>query len=52
MGPLFAAEPSPLLQTAVYMAAMLTGYALLTPSEEWTRAWNTVRSIWDRRRGG
>jgi hypothetical protein len=27
---------------------MLTGYALLTSSEEWARAWQTVRSVWER----
>ena len=47
---LFSSEPSPLAQTAVYMAAMFTGYALLTPPEEWTRAWETVRTAWFRRR--
>ena len=41
-------EPSPLTQTIVYMLSMLAGYALLTPSEEWTRAWQTVRSVWRR----
>jgi hypothetical protein len=50
MPSLFAAEPSPLMQTAVYMAAMLTGYALLTPPEDWSRAWRTVRTAWSRRR--
>lgn len=44
-------EPSPLLQAAVYMAGILSGYALLTPAREWQRAWKTVRTIWrgDRR---
>jgi hypothetical protein len=37
------------VQTAVYMAAMLTGYALLTPPEEWSRAWHLVRNAWSRR---
>ena len=50
MGSPFDSDPSPLLQTAVYMAAMLAGYALLTPSEEWTRAWQAIRAAWDRRR--
>jgi hypothetical protein len=50
MASLFASEPSPLVQTAVYMAAMLTGYALLTPSEEWSRAWQAVRTVWSRHR--
>jgi hypothetical protein len=39
-------EPSPFLQAAVYMAGILGGYALLTPRQEWQRAWNTVRAIW------
>ena len=45
---MFASEPTPLVQTAVYMAGMLAGYALLTRPEEWTRAWETVRSVWRR----
>ena len=46
------AEPSPLVLTALYMAAILTGYALLTAPEEWQRAWQTVRRVWDRRHPG
>jgi hypothetical protein len=42
-------DPSPLLQVTVYMAAILGGYALLTPTQDWARAWQTVRAIW---RGG
>ena len=42
-------DPSPLLQAGVYMAGILSGYALLTPPQEWQRAWQTVRTIW---RGG
>ena len=45
-------DPSPLLLTALYMGGILTGYALLTAPEEWQRAWETVRRVWDRRRGG
>ena len=41
-------DPSPVLQAAVYMAGILTGYALLTSSQEWSRAWHTVRAIWRR----
>lgn len=41
-------DPSPLVQTAVYMAGMLGGYALLTRPEEWARAWDTVRRVWVR----
>jgi hypothetical protein len=47
---MFASEPTPLVQTAVYMAGILAGYALLTQPEEWARAWNTVRSVWRRPR--
>lgn len=45
-----AADPSPLVQTAVYMIGILAGYALLTAPEEWARAWQTVRSAWRRGR--
>jgi hypothetical protein len=45
-------EPSPLVQTAVYMGGMLAGYLLLTPPEEWQRVRETVRAVWERRRGG
>ena len=45
-------DPSPLLLTALYMAGILTGYALLTAPEEWQRAWETVRQVWARRRQG
>lgn len=43
-------DPSPLAQAAVYMAGILTGYALVTPTEELQQAWETVRSVWTRRR--
>ncbi|HEU4955531.1 MAG TPA: hypothetical protein VFT28_13190 [Gemmatimonadales bacterium] len=43
-------EPSPLHQTIVYMVGILSGYALLTPRQEWARAWRTVRTIWSGRR--
>lgn len=43
------ADPSPLAQAAVYMAGILTGYALLTPAEELQEAWEIVRSVWTRR---
>ena len=42
-------DPSPLAQTAVYLAGIFGGYALLTPSEEWQRVWESVRSVWTRR---
>ncbi len=45
-------DPSPLLLTALYMAGMLSGYALLTAPGEWQRAWQAVRQVWTRRTGG
>jgi hypothetical protein len=44
------AEPSPVAQTAVYMAGVLAGYLLLTRPEEWERVRETVRAAWTRRR--
>ena len=43
-------EPTPLVQMAVYMAGMLAGYALLTGTDEWQRAWETVRDVFAPRR--
>ena len=48
---LVPAEPSPLAQTAVYMAGILAGYLLLTRPEEWERVRETVREVWGRRWG-
>lgn len=39
-------DPSPLVQTAVYMAGVLGGYVLLVRPDEWQRAWETVRNTW------
>ena len=44
-------DSSPLVQTAVYMAGILAGYALLTPPEELQRAWRTVRDVLGRHKG-
>ncbi len=52
MLPISAGDPSPLMLTALYMAGIFAGYALLTAPEEWQRAWQTVRQAWTRRRGG
>jgi hypothetical protein len=41
-------DPSPLVQTAVYMAGILGGYMLLVRPDEWQRAWNTIRDSWTR----
>ena len=45
---ILSSEPSPLTQTAVYMAGMLAGYLLLTEPHEWERVRETVRSVWER----
>jgi hypothetical protein len=49
---LLVTEPSPLLQTTVYMGGMLAGYLLLTRPEEWAEVRQTVRAMWERRREG
>ena len=41
-----SSDPSPLVQTAVYMGGMLAGYLLLTQPEEWDRVRETVREAW------
>jgi hypothetical protein len=41
-------DPSPLVQTAVYMAGVLGGYMLLVRPDEWQRAWETIRESWSR----
>jgi hypothetical protein len=38
-------DPSPLVQTVVYMAGILTGYVLLTSRDEWERAWAVLREV-------
>jgi hypothetical protein len=43
-------DPSPLAQAAVYMTGIFLGHALLTPSDELRRMWETVRSSWTRRK--
>lgn len=43
-------DPSPLVQTAVYMFGIAAGYALLITPQEWQRAWQTVRTLWGRNR--
>jgi hypothetical protein len=43
---LIASDPSPLVQTAVYMAGVLAGYILLVRPDEWQRAWDTIRNSW------
>ncbi len=43
-----SSDPSPLVQTAVYMAGILLGYVLLLRPDEWQRARDTIRSAWNR----
>jgi hypothetical protein len=44
-----SSHPSPLVQTAVYMAGVLGGYALLVRPDEWQHAWETIRNTWFKR---
>ncbi|HEX3233078.1 MAG TPA: hypothetical protein VHR41_02700 [Gemmatimonadales bacterium] len=50
MFPIAQADPSPIVQTAVYLAGVLGGYLLLTTPDDWAWVRETVRSAWDRRR--
>jgi hypothetical protein len=43
-----SSDPSPLVQTAVYMAGILGGYVLLVRPDEWQRAWESIRSTWSK----
>lgn len=45
-----SSDPSPLVQTAVYMAGVLVGYVLLVRPDEWQSAWDTLRNSWTKRR--
>jgi hypothetical protein len=47
-----SSDPSPLALTAIYLAGILGGYALMSAPEEWQRAWQTVRQVWTRRPRG
>ena len=44
-----ASDPSPIVQTAVYMGGILAGYALLVRPDEWQSAWESLRDTWTRR---
>jgi hypothetical protein len=44
-----SSHPSPLVQTAVYMAGVLGGYVLLVRPDEWQHAWETIRNTWLKR---
>jgi len=43
-------DPSPLALAIVYLTGILLGHALLTPTEDLQRVWDTVRSVWRRRK--
>jgi hypothetical protein len=43
-------DPSALAQAVVYLTGVLLGHALLTPTEDLQRAWETVRSALRRRK--
>jgi hypothetical protein len=45
-----SSDPSPLVQTAVYMAGILVGYVMLVRPDEWQSAWDTIRNSWTKRR--
>ena len=45
---LVSSDPSPLMQTAVYMGGILAGYLMLTRPEAWERVRETVRQVWER----
>lgn len=42
-------NPSPLIQTAVYMTGIAAGYLLLTSSDDWLRAWQAVREVFGKK---
>jgi len=46
-----SSDPSPLIQTVVYMAGVLVGYVLLVRPDEWQNAWETIRNTWINRSG-
>jgi hypothetical protein len=47
---LLPSDPSPFLQTIIYMGGMLAGYLLLTKPAEWAEVRETVRALWERRK--
>jgi hypothetical protein len=49
--PLIASpDPSPFVQTAVYMAGVFLGYVLLVRPDEWQSAWEILRNTWSKPR--
>lgn len=44
-----SSDPSPMVQTVVYMAGVLAGYVLLVRRDEWQSAWETLRETWTKR---
>ena len=47
---LIASDPSPMVQAAVYMGGILTGYVLLVRPDEWQSAWESLRNTWSSHR--
>jgi hypothetical protein len=47
-----SSDPSPIVQTTIYMAGVLVGYVLLVRPDEWQTAWDSIRSTWTKRRKG
>jgi hypothetical protein len=43
-----SSDPSPLVQTLVYMGGVLCGYILLVRPDEWQQTWETIRSAWNK----
>ncbi|MGH7510711.1 MAG: hypothetical protein ACREMZ_14730 [Gemmatimonadales bacterium] len=41
-----SSDPSPIVQTAIYMGGVLAGYVLLVRPDEWQSAWQTLRDTW------
>ena len=42
-------NPSPYTQAAVYMVGIAAGYILLTSSDDWLRAWETIRDTFGKK---
>lgn len=45
-----SSDPSPIVQTAVYMAGVLVGYVLLIRPDEWQTARDALRRTWTKHR--
>ena len=42
-------DPSPFFQTAVYMFGIAAGYTLLMRPDEWQRAWQVVKEVFNKK---